>query len=364
MVKQWLLAHKKLHLWLAAELALLGAFFLLRGNRALMNVWTTRVTTPIKRALGGLCDGVPFSVMEVLILLLAAGLLVYLAVWTVRLLRSPNRGRTVYSGILGLLCAGLTLYGGVCLLWGANYQTDSFQEQSGLYARPATVEELRQVTAYFAHRLSETAETVARDETGGFAVPRAEIFAGSNRLYDGMTAYPFLDFPDRRPKPVHFSKVMSALNFTGVYCPFTGETNVNADSPACLLPATIAHELAHQRGIASEQECNFIAIRAATTCGDPTAAYSGWLLGYIYLGNALYTADVDAWREVAAGLPPSVRLDLQTNNDYWAQYEGVTARVSQKVYDGFLKGCGDELGVKSYGTVVDLLIAAKEEFAL
>ena len=79
---------------------------------------------------------------------------------------------------------------------------------------------------------------------------------------------------------------MSAMNFTGVYFAFTGESNINVDAPACLIPSTIAHELSHQRGIASEQECNFLAVLASTTSGDPVYEYSGWLMGYIHLGNA------------------------------------------------------------------------------
>jgi hypothetical protein len=80
-------------------------------------------------------------------------------------------------------------------------------------------------------------------------------------VYDGAEAlFPFLEFESQPPKAMFYSKFMSALNFTGVYCPFTGETNLNVDAPACLLPATVAHELAHQRSIASEQECNFLAV--------------------------------------------------------------------------------------------------------
>ena len=71
----------------------------------------------------------------------------------------------------------------------------------------------------------------------------------------------------------------------------TGESNVNIDSPACLLPSTVTHELAHQRGIASEQECNFLAVAAATSAEDPAYRYSGYLMGYIHLSNALYRAD-------------------------------------------------------------------------
>ena len=49
--------------------------------------------------------------------------------------------------------------------------------------------------------------------------------------------------------------------------------------------ATVAHELAHQRGIASEQECNFLGVLASTTSGNPAYVYAGWLSGYIYLGT-------------------------------------------------------------------------------
>ena len=154
-----------------------------------------------------------------------------------------------------------------------------------------------------------------------------------------------------------FSRLMSAMNFTGVYFAFTGESNINVDAPACLIPSTIAHELSHQRGIASEQECNFLAVLASTTSGSPVYAYSGWLMGYIHLGNALYRADPEAWQAIRDSLPDTVQADLAYNNAYWASFEGAAADASQKVYDTILKGYGQADGIRSYGTVVDLLVA-------
>ena len=64
------------------------------------------------------------------------------------------------------------------------------------------------------------------------------------------------------------------------------------EHPECGLPGgvfarTIAHEFSHQRGVAAEQEANFVAIRASTTCGDAAYEYSGWLMGYLYLFQRL-----------------------------------------------------------------------------
>ena len=146
------------------------------------------------------------------------------------------------------------------------------------------------------------------------------------------------------------------MNFTGFYFPFTGESNVNMDSPAMLLASTCAHELAHQRGIASEQQCNFLAVLACTRCGDAAYNYAGWLLGYIHLSNALYRADRDAWQEVRDRLPDEVLADLRANSAYWAQYKGLTATVTQSLNDRMIKSYGDSLGTQSYGAVVDLLV--------
>ena len=176
---------------------------------------------------------------------------------------------------------------------------------------------------------------------------------------------PWLEFDDPGVKPMAFSRLMSMMDFTGFYCAWTGESNVNIDSPACLLPSTVAHELAHQRGIASEQECNFLGVLASVTSGLPAYEYAGWLSGYIYLGNALYRVDPEAYWAVRERLPETVRADLNANNAYWEQFENSPVQtVSTRVYDSLLKAYGDERGIQSYGTVVDLLVVYYREAAL
>ncbi len=351
--------YRNLHIWLLADCVLLLAFFSLRGQRWLMNAVAEGFTGPLRRGLGRLCYLVPFSVMEV-VEALAVLLGIGYTVWSViAVARAGGRRRERAYGLgLGALCAVLSVWAGFCLLWGVNYWTDGFQDRSGIYAQPVALEDLRAVTKYFAYRTSETAGDVKRDEHGLFAVPREEILENSVHAYDGLTEdFPFLAFDDPGVKPMAFSRLMSAMDFTGFYSSFTGESNVNVDSPACMLPSTIAHELAHQRGFASEQECNFLAVLASTTCSDPAYIYSGWLIGYVYLGNALYSQDPEGYWAIREALPEEVRLDLAYNNAYWAQFQDTPVqKASNKVYDGLLKSYGDERGIQSYGMVVDLLV--------
>lgn len=352
--------YKKLHIWLLADLCLLAAYWLCRGNRVWMNALAAHVTAPLRRAIGKVCYRVDFSVAEALCVLLAVLAAGYLAWSVIAVVRHRGRGalRRAYGALLGAVCVGVAIYVGFCFLLGIDSYADGFQEKSGLYAQPVALEDLKTVTAYFAQQVSAAADGVARDEDGVFAEDRRTILENSVHAYDALEAeYPFLAFEDTGVKPVYFSRFLSALDFTGIYCPFTGESNVNVDSPASMLPATVAHELAHQRGITSEQECNFLAILAATTCGDKAYAYSGWLSGYIYLGNALYRADPDTYWAIRNALPETVQADLRYQNEYWDQFEDkAPQKVSNRVYDSFLKGYGQELGLQSYGTVADLLV--------
>ena len=359
-MKNFFLRHKKLHLWLLADLVLLVLFALLRGSRAAMNGFVSNFSTPIRRFIGKLCYRVDFSVAELLCVLLVLAVIAYV-IWSVAAVaraEKEKRGRRAYTAVLGAACGALTLGAVFCWFWGADYYTDSFQEQSGICAQPVAAEDLLRVTLYFAQQTALTAGSVDRDENGVFAVPREKILAESPYAYDALEEqFPFLTFGDLGVKPIRLSRVMSALDFTGVYCPYTGESNVNMDSPACMLPATAAHEMAHQRGYASEQECNFLGILAATTCGNDAYVYSGWLLGYIYLGNALYRVAPDTYWAIRRALPETVEADLAENSAYWDQFRDTAAqKVSNKVYDGMLKAYGQEQGIQSYGTVVDMLV--------
>ena len=60
----------------------------------------------------------------------------------------------------------------------------------------------------------------------------------------------------------------------------------------------------------------------------------------------------------------TVRADLAYNNAYWASFAGAAADASQTVYDTILKGYGQADGIRSYGMVVDLLVAYYRDTAL
>ena len=139
--------------------------------------------------------------------------------------------------------------------------------------------------------------------------------------------------------------------------PFAAEANVNIDVPVFNIPATAAHELAHTRGFAREDECNFLAYLTCLYQDDPLYRYSGYLMAYLYCENALYDFDQEMWRETRDACSEAMLRDLQQQRQYWKQFEGEVQQVSTKVNDAFIASHGVEDGVLSYDRVVELVMA-------
>lgn len=354
------------HVILLISAAITAAYFLLRHDHRLMQTVCRNFVRPYHALMSRLCSAVDFSVSGVCIALFVLAVSAYLLISVVMLIRRradiKKRLWRLFITVFALVFAVYALF---CLLWGVYYYASDFQTDSGITAKPAATEQLESVTKYFAGLLNEYGDKVSRGGDGVFAEPLDEIFARSASLYDNVqTSFPCLSGQDIPAKRFMFSRAMSLVNFTGFFFPFTGEANINIDAPACYIPSTIAHELAHQRGVAREDEANFVAVLASLASGDDVYIYSACLLAYTHLGNALHSADYDAWLDVYSGLSDGVKADIAENNAYWQQFETPVSTVSDNVYTGFLKSYGQTQGLKTYGRCVDLLIAYYYEISV
>lgn len=365
---EWFQLCPNLHKGILTALVIILLFLCFRGNQSVTGFIIQYFTNNIKLAFGYICGFLPFSVAELFCTAAVLWLLWFLgrSVWLI--CRGPGRLSMIYQRVMGIITAALFLYSGICVFWGINYYVPSLSEQTGVPENPVAIEELCQVTALFARKANETSGNLPRDEKLRFAGGEdwvTEVFSDSQAVYENLAEeFPVFEGYVNPPKKIFFSRVMSILNFTGVYFPFTGESNLNMETTKPFLPATVAHELAHQKSIAPEQEANFAGIAACVTSGINAYEYSGWLLGYVYLGNALYEADYEKWVEISETLNQEVRADLIEHNEFWMQFETPVSSAAEGVYSNFLQGYGQELGMKSYGACVDLLVGYFKDEAL
>jgi hypothetical protein len=207
------------------------------------------------------------------------------------------------------------------------------------------------------------AESCALPLTTGEDIYLAEGFRPLAKAADEAYAlaaeeYPVLGGGCGNAKPMYGSFFMSRLQLTGVFFPFTVESNVNSLAPSYNVPFTVCHELAHLRGFMREDEANFIAYYVCTRSPDVRLQYSGTMLALVHAGNALVKADRTAAAALRNSYSEQVLRDLSANNAYWAQFDDKPlSEIGEKTNDAYLKAFKEESGVQSYGEVVDLLIA-------
>lgn len=352
----------KVSIFYAIVIFLLICCFQIIKNNSETMTRLTDATTIFKQNLALLCSFFPFSLTEWLYVL-AFILIVMFIFRSIRAIKGAECRKMLilYKGLFVINVFG-TVFLLMFLLWGANYYAQDIETKIGIYAKPSSVELLAETTKYFAQQASSASMGVQRDEQLLFAADIDEIFEESAEIYTNLSVeFPVLAGKQIAAKPMFFSKIMSVISYSGFFFPFTGEANINIDAPSSMIPVTIAHELAHQRGIASEDEANFAAILACVSSDYPEYVYSGYLLGFIHLGNALNKLDNQRYRDIYSQLSNEVKVDLAYNSQYWQQYQSVISDSTDKLYDSFLKSYGEESGIKSYGEVVDLLIARYQD---
>lgn len=304
-------------------------------------------------------SAVPFSVTEIIVILIIPAVIVLAVVWIIKIIRNTEKAKTAEKGIRFVAwCLNLALLV-FMVMHGANYYRLPVSELLDLPEREYSAEDLYNVTCDIAVKASQAREKLPEDENGCamLSVTQSEILRLADDCYDSIRDdYTFLRTGVWRVKPVMLSHLWSYTGTTGVYCPWTGESNVNTDVPVYSIPHTAAHEIAHTMGIAKEDECNFLAWLACSESGIAEFEYSGYLSAYGYCINALYRADKDLWSKALDMCSEGMMRDLTNENAYWDTFKGEVMESSQDFNDSFIKANRVESGILSYDLMVELLL--------
>ena len=309
-------------------------------------------------SIGRVSSIVPFSISEILIYCTIIYLIVITVVLVVGLfskkVKNASALATFFMKVMMVATVILLLF---TLFAGINYHRRPFSYHSGLTIQNSSTQilyELCQELTSELNQLSQEREEVKL--SGGNDID--DISQSSIQAMTNLGAeYEVLSGFYPNPKPLLSSKIMSYAGFTGVYYPLAIEANFNNDVTDYTIPATICHELSHLKGFMREDEANFIAFLACRSSEDTSLQYSGYMLALSYSMNQLYVEDRNLYDTVYAAYSQTMKDDLQEKYKYWKRYEGVVQEASNAVNDTYLKVNNQSDGVKSYGRMVDLLIA-------
>jgi hypothetical protein len=158
-------------------------------------------------------------------------------------------------------------------------------------------------------------------------------------------------------KSLLLSPIMSRLGISGIFIPFTGEPSINGDVPDASLALVIAHEKAHRRGITDEGEANLAATMACLRSTSDVLRYAAHLDLAARLIGAIGRELPDEAAAAQELLGAGPRADLAAIRDFWARYRGPATRAARRVNDAYLRSNRVPGGVRSYGRVLDMIVA-------
>lgn len=303
---------------------------------------------------------IPISLTELCVILAAPAVITLIVVFIVRMIKSHSRRATAIKAgrfVAGFVSFALFIY---MTAHGANYYRQPLEELMELDTSQKSTEFLLAVCQDLASHAAEERQNLTEDENGCVQFTE-DIWTELTRTGSGyaplVEEYPFLWTSVSRQKPVQLSYYWSYTGIVGMYFPFFAECNVNTEEPDFCQPFTASHESAHSRGIAFENECNFLAYLACINSEYPEFRYSGYMMAFKYCSNSLYSADRELWQQAYACTTEGMRRDFTSENEYIKSFEGEVRESSTAVNDGFIKAQGVSDGQLSYGRVTDLILA-------
>lgn len=326
---------------------------------AVEKLYSRSIYPVISRIISSITGIFSFSIAEIFIYAVI-GTALFMLTYNIILLAAKKRTLLRFASFLLSLCifAG-TMLNLFYFLWGFNYSRPTLYQLMELEVKERPDTELQQLCFSLAKRANELRSLVSEDESGVFCITDYnEYFARIPSAYQklGIDEPLFASTPTVA-KGVAASEGMSWAGISGIYIPYTAESNVNIHQPALLMLSAAAHETAHYLGFAREDEANFIAYLACTYSDDPSIEYSGVMLALINCANKLYRSDPDKFAPLRNMYSDAMIRDLSAYNAYWDDYEGKVEETFDSINDNYLKFNHQQNGVKSYGMMVDLLLA-------
>lgn len=346
--------------WVLLGIAALAMILLITAviSESFADWYNRTIGAFFRTVLAHLTSWIPFSLAEIAIYAIPL-IVVLIGVCGYRHHCDTWRAVFVYLG--SIVSVFSILFSLFVFGFGIGYQTTTLDKKMALPPAEITVDTLRETAQMLVSEVNVLCNGITYGEDGFSVMPydRAEMNEALLVAYEPICdSYPFIQRMNSRLKPVLASRAMSYTHITGMYSYFTGEANLNVNFPDYSLCYTAAHELAHQRGIARENEANFVAFLVCSGSEDTYLRYCGYLNLLEYVMNALYEADAEAYRALMKTVDGRILREWAAYDDFFDAYRhSFVSKISGTVNDTYLKLNGNEAGEKSYGLVVELAVA-------
>ena len=307
----------------------------------------------------------PFAIGELVYIILLIILIYNIITSVISIKNRSNYTHYIPAYLLKFVWFCLKVFVVFELIWGLNYLQPDPTKAYQLTVNPPknaqiALDEMTTLTYEFAQELNKVRQEI--DKEAVTKMKLTEISARVQAAYARMaTQKKELDLKYAYGKSAIFSSWGDYIGYLAFYQPITGEAILRSDLPVLTQPFTIAHEMAHQLGYASETEANFIAFVVATENEDPLLKYAMLLQMFTYAqdaqlmliaGNKGFAAWEAQIKMNKALLNPEVLKDRTEIRAFFAARAGKQIKASSQLYDQFLQWNRQSAGLASYADVL------------
>ncbi len=325
--------------------------------------WFSRsIASAVRLILGAISSLVPFSLFEILIVLFVFYLL-FLFGYTLAFLFCKKEKRRKKRLTALLLAVPITLFSVLdifVLSFAPSYYRVSTASHLDLATEGITEDDVFFALECLIDEVNLSAQSLPTNEKGESLAPSLkEIKKEVNRACTQFGAkHSFYQKTGFAAKSFLSSPLMTYTHISGIFGFFTGEANVNTNYPHFIVTASLAHESCHARGIAPENECNFLATVILMESDNAYLRYCGasFLLDdFLSLCGKI---DEERCNSLAETLSPVYFRDMAFYSDFFEPYrESTAAKVADSTNSAYLKSMGQKEGTLSYSRIIRLSTA-------
>jgi len=303
----------------------------------------------------------PFSFSEIIIILLPFIVLVLLILIIAKRISFKHF-------ILNLVGTFFVLFFLFVNIFGVCYFRKPLEVNMGFDMYTPSFDELVECADFLKDKLEKSADDIefSSDYSSTNPYDWGSLCKLVDKGYDKLEdEHPFLTAINVNAKKIALSSIMTYTHISGIYMPFTSEANVNTNYPDYVVAYSLAHEKAHQRGIAGEDEANFVAFLACVYSENEYLEYSALMSMYEYFLDEIYKSDPTAYYNMIESTDKRIVGEMYAYSVFFDKYRDSSAsKVADTVNDTYIKAMGDSRGVESYSRVVELCVSYFKEYSL
>jgi len=235
------------------------------------------------------------------------------------------------------------------IVWGLNYSRPSVSEELGIGNEKYNVRELVLLGDYFVKKTNEL--KLKQSKIPAYTID--ELEKNSAAAYNLMMQKNLLfEYTNPCLKSVSSPYLISKAGIEGYYAPLTGEANMNMNLPDFVKPYVSCHEIAHQLGIAYEDEANLLGYLTASNSPDFNYQYSANYEMLRYILFEIRIKSPEDYKLLHDKLSAGVLADFKTEKEFWRKYNGEMFGYMDTAFDSFLKLNNQKKGINSYQDIV------------